>query len=161
VRDVVVSRLSTFEGAMKESNRPAINRRDAIGLLAASPVIASPLGAAAWAGASGLGTDAVQHGQGPLRMAANSAKLTAEHFEPLIGKTFAVGQHRLMLKKVRRGPKTASRFRQQFAIEFHAPQELTLADGPLSVSHPAIGRQQLLVTQVGKGAGRAVEICFG
>jgi hypothetical protein len=153
--------FQTLEGGVRDSNRPAINRRNAIGLLAVTPVIASPFGADAWTGVSGLRTDAAQLGQGPTGMTPDLAKLTAEHFEPLVGKTFTVGEHRLTLKNVRRGPRTSSRFRRQFALVFNAPRNESIGSKQLPVSHPAIGRHDLLVGQVGPGPnGSAVEICF-
>jgi len=146
---------------MKESNRPAINRRNAIGLLAATPVIATPLGAASIAEACGLHADAARLSQDSTGVAPDLANLTAGDFEPLVGKAFMVGDHQLTLKNVRRGPESASRFRRQFAVVFNPPRDVSIGSEQMAVSHPAIGRHHLLVGQVGIGPqGSAVEICF-
>jgi Domain of unknown function (DUF6916) len=145
---------------MKTSARPgAISRRDVIRLLVAA------------AGATGAvmpRAQAAHPEKGSVNMAHDLAKqdlskLTAEHFEPLVGETFSVGSYRLTLRSVRRGLKTGSRFREQFAITFKAPRgrELPIRSELLAVAHPAIGRHDLLVTQVLDGAdGTALEVCF-
>jgi hypothetical protein len=94
-------------------------------------------------------------------MTQDLAKLAAEHFEPLVGETFTVGEFQLILRDVRRKQKMTSRFREQFAITFKAPRDLPIRSELVSVAHPAIGRHDLLVTQIFDDVdGTALEICF-
>ncbi len=150
---------------MKESDRPGhISRRDTIRLLpmsatlVAGAVTANSIPGAAWAAVSAPCSEAAQSGQSLADTAQDLAKLAAEHFEPLVGETFTIGDNAVTLRNVRRGPKTGSRFREQFAVVFDAPQQLSIPSAPLPVSHPAIGRHDLLVSQIIDG--RALEICF-
>jgi len=149
---------------MKESDRPGhISRRDTIRLLpmsatlVAGAVTASSIPNAAWAAVSASYETTAHSGQDSPDTAQDLAKLAAEHFEPLVGETFTIGGNEVTLS-VRRGPKTGSRFREQFAVVFDAPQQQSLPSEPLLVSHPAIGRHNLLVSQIIDG--RALEICF-
>lgn len=136
----------------------AIGRRDALGLIAATVVadvaLSLPARAAAMSAKAGVGAMAAS----PPTV-SDLAKLTAEHFEPLVGQTFMVGTNALTLKKVRRGPNSGPQFRQQFGIVFDAPQWLPFHSETMPVSHPALGRHDLLATQVGIERGK-VEICF-
>jgi hypothetical protein len=126
----------------------------------AETVLANPLHAAAWSGASQRGT--VGAAQGAAGARHDLAKLAADHFEPLIGQTFTVGGNPVTLRNVHRGRTTRAQFRQQFAIVFDAPQNLSIRSETLPVSHPAVGGHDLLVTQVMDGLDRtALEICFG
>lgn len=134
----------------------AIGRRDALGLIAATVVadvaLSLPLQAATMSAGA---TAASPHA------ASDLAKLTAEHFEPLVGQTFMVGTDALTLKKVRRGYDSGPNFRRQFGILFDAPQPLPFQSETMAVWHPVIGRHDLLATQVGNGVDRGkVEICF-
>ena len=53
------------------------------------------------------------------------------------------------------------RSRQQFAITFELPRDVPIRSEVLPVSHPAIGRHDLLVTQVIDTVDKtALEICF-
>jgi hypothetical protein len=90
------------------------------------------------------------------------AKLAAGHFEQLVGESFTVGQYQVTLRQVRRRQhKSSARFREQFALVFKGPQALPIGSEVLPVTHPAIGRHGLLVTQtVGEINGTALEICF-
>ncbi len=138
----------------------AIGRRDALGLIAATVVadvaLSLPARAAAMSAEAAAGATAASP-----RAVSDLAKLTAEHFEPLVGQTFMVGENALTLGKVRRGQNSGPRFRQQFGIVFHAPQRLSFHSETLQVSHPAVGRHDLLATQVSNGVDRGkVEICF-
>jgi hypothetical protein len=137
----------------------AISRRNAIRLLAA----------AAFAAAAAMPRgQADQPEKGSANMPHDIAKqdlskLAAEHFEPLVGETFTVGSYQLTLRDVRRGIKTSSRFRHQFAITFKVPhgRALPIRSELLPVAHPAIGRHDLLVTQIlDESDGTALEICF-
>lgn len=152
---------------MKESDRPGhISRRDTIRLLpmsatlvaGAGAVTASSIPGAAWAAVSASCETTAHSGRDSADTAQDLAKLAAEHFEPLVGETFTIGGNEVTLRGVRRGPKTGSRFREQFAVVFDAPQQPSIPSEPLLVSHPAIGRHDLLVSQIIDG--RALEICF-
>lgn len=151
---------------MEETNRPAgINRRDVIGLLTvtptlvSSPVLANTFGAAAQAASTAF-ADRARHRKLAASSAQHLARLAAEHFEPLVGDTFTIGEDKVTLSGVRRGHR--SRYRDQFAVVFSAPRNASVPLEPLSVSHPAIGQHDLLVTEVLDGGGRtALEICFG
>jgi hypothetical protein len=141
-----------------------ISRRDAIGLIATTPALGadatltSIFGGTALAGASVLGATAAQACAGAPR---HLSQLNAEHFEALVGETFTVGDAVATLRDVRRGPQTLPGFRQQFAMIFEAPQNLSLASDIASVAHPAIGRYDLFVTAASDGAERkTVAICF-
>ena len=109
-----------------------------------------------------LGAAAAPHAATTESAAApNLAMLAAEHFEPLVGETFALGNGAVTLKKVRRGQKSGARFREQFSVVFHAPQQLSIGTEPLLVSHPAVGRLELLVTRIGNRVDcAALEVCF-
>jgi hypothetical protein len=146
---------------MSRSKRgTTVSRRDTIRLLAATMAIATGAVAAS-AGGPMQGAEAAHCEKGLPNMTHDLAKLTAEHFEPLIGETFTVGQYRLILRDVHRRRKIGSRFRDQFAIVFKVPSGLPLRSEVLPVAHPAIGRYDLLVTQViDETDGTALEICF-
>ena len=153
---------------MNESKRQAtISRRGAIRLLAATAtlvacaVVTNPFRGAGLARARLPRGDAAHLGKGLATMTQDLAKLAADHFEPLVGETFTVGQYQLPLRAVRRSAKNGSRFREQFAIIFKAPRGLSMGSELLPVAHPAIGRHELLVTQVIDDIdGTALEICF-
>jgi uncharacterized protein DUF6916 len=139
----------------------AVSRREIIRLIAATPasgaVLATSLPGVASATVASAGNAAgpPPHGfAGPMHGLAN---LAATHFEPLIGETFSIGGDRVTLTEVRRGPASGGRFRQQFALNFSAPQHRPMTSDILPVSHPAIGHHDLHITQVG---GAELEICF-
>jgi hypothetical protein len=152
---------------MSDANRSdMISRRDAIGLFAATPalgadaVLSNALRGTALAGASVLSVGAAQ-ACGYAEAPNDLAQLAAEHFEPLVGETFMVGDTTVTLRDVRRGPETRPGFRQQFAMTFDAPRSLSIASDLTSVSHPAIGQYDLFVTQViESGHRKALEIYF-
>ena len=98
--------------------------------------------------------------KGLANMTQDLATLAAEHFEPLVGETFTIGEYQVTLRDVRR-QKIRSRFREQFSITFKVPRDLPIRSERLPVAHPAIGRHDLLVTQILDAAdGTALEICF-
>jgi FG-GAP-like repeat len=71
------------------------------------------------------------------------------------------GDYQVTLRDVHRRGRTASRFREQFALVFALPHEVPITSELLSVAHPKMGRHDLLVTQILDGAGgTALEICF-
>ncbi|HEY1542312.1 MAG TPA: hypothetical protein VGG01_07880 [Xanthobacteraceae bacterium] len=119
--------------------------------------LASAVGGAA---AATLLCDGAHAGQS-LTPAPTLAKLAAEHFEPLKGQEFTVGGHRMRLHAIRRGPATPSHFRDQFAVTFSATQAVSIASGPVSVAHHAVGRHDLFVTEMPASPGCMLEICFG
>ena len=145
---------------MTQTHRsPPIGRRDALGLIAATvvadAVCSGPLQAAALPGTPAASTAA------GLTGAPQLAELTAEHFEPLLGQDFTVGDSMMTLRNVRRGCKSGARFRQQFGIVFDAPRQLTPLSDILPLAHPAVGRHDVLVGHVGAPGGDVrVEICF-
>jgi hypothetical protein len=148
---------------MKHGNRPGlISRRDAIGLLAATPALGADaalsgaFGGTALAGASLVGATTASAFAGASH---DLSQLTVEHFEALVGEAFTVGNTTVTLRDVRRGRQTG--FRQQFAMIFDAAPDAAIAADLAPVSHPAIGRHDLFVSQVRDGADRkALEICF-
>jgi Domain of unknown function (DUF6916) len=148
------------------NRRVTISRRDAIRLFAVTAgVVSGAVAAKAFRGPASAGAavppDAVHSEKGLVTMTQDLAKLAAEQFEPLVGETFTVGQYRLTLRDVRRSHKIGSRFREQFAIVFRAPSGLSIRSELLPVAHPAIGRHDLLVTQIMDDMdGTALEICF-
>lgn len=99
--------------------------------------------------------------KGLMHMTNDLAKLSAEHFDALIGERFAIGDQTLTLRSVRRGPETPSRFREQFSLTFDIPNGSAIRSEVLPVAHPAIGAHQLLVTQVMDSVHpTSLEICF-
>jgi hypothetical protein len=140
------------------------SRRDAMKLLSAAAlsgtfVPASP--AAAEAPTQRAVLDAIRLERGSIDMTQDLAKLAPEHFEPLIGHTFTIGDHQVTLRDVRRRGRTTSRFREQFSLLFSPPHQIPIGSEVLAVSHPALGRCDLLVTQVmDEAEGTALEICF-
>jgi hypothetical protein len=142
-------------------HRTTTSRREAVQLLAAAALsggaVVSPVAAAIRRPAF----DAIPLEKGLVDMAQDLANLAPEHFEPLIGHTFTIGEHEVTLRDVRRRGRTTSRFREQFSLVFSLPHEVPIRSELLPVSHPAIGRCDLLVTQVMDDAqGTALEICF-
>jgi hypothetical protein len=140
------------------------SRRDAVRLLTAaalSGTFVTVPPAAAVLPVRRQAFDASHLEEGPIGMTQDLANLAPEHFEPLIGHTFTIGDHQVTLRDVRRRGRTTSRFREQFSLLFSLPHEIPIGSEVLPVSHPAIGRRDLLVTQVIDGAeGTAIEICF-
>lgn len=145
----------------EKSGFAAVSRRDAIRLIAATPTSGAVF-ATSLTGVAGSATSAsAEAAAGQLQHNSTAAieslaKLTATHFEPLVGETFSIGGDRATLTEVRRGPASGAPFRQQFALTFTAPQRPMRAD-VLAVSHPAIGRHNLHVAQIGRAY---LEICF-
>jgi hypothetical protein len=152
---------------MKDENRSGmISRRDAMGLFAATPALganvalSNALRGTALAGASVLSAG-VANACGYAAAPSELSQLAAEHFEPLVGDTFLVGDASVTLRDVRRGLPTQPGFRQQFAMTFDAPQTLSISSDIASLSHPAIGQHDLFVTEVIESADRkSLEICF-
>jgi hypothetical protein len=152
---------------MSDTNRSGtISRRGAIGLFAATPafgadaVLSNALRGTALAGASVVSVGAAQ-ACGYAEAPSELSQLAAEHFEPLVGETFMVGDTAVTLRDVSRGPETMSGFRQQFAMTFDAPRTLSVASDISSVSHPAIGQYDLSVIEVIENADRkALQIYF-
>jgi hypothetical protein len=148
---------------MEHSATP--DRRDAVKLLAAAAlsgaaaVLTSPVAAGAAIGRWAF--ESISLEKGPIDMTQDLAQLAAEHFEPLIGHTFIIGEHPVTLRGVQRRGRPMPQFREQFSLLFSLPHEVPIESELLPVSHPAFGQCELLVTQVIDGAeGRALEICF-
>jgi hypothetical protein len=139
------------------------SRRDAMKLLTAAALSGTfaMSAAAAEALTRRRAVDAIHLEKGSIDMTKDLAKLAPEHFEPLIGHTFTIGQHQVTLRDVRRRGRAASRFREQFSLLFSLPHETPIGSEVLAVSHPALGQCDLLVTQViDEAEGTALEICF-
>jgi hypothetical protein len=152
---------------MTESNlRATVSRRDAIRIFALTATLVTSTAVTKSFCDKALGRAAVPSAivahseKGLANMTRDLAKAVAEHFEPLVGETFTVGQHQVTLNKVRHGRKVGSRFREQFALVFNAPPGLSMRSEVLAVAHPAIGQHDLLVTQILDDEGTALEICF-
>jgi hypothetical protein len=144
-------------------HRTTISRREAVQLLAAATLSAGAVisPAAADAAVRRPAFDAIPLEKGLVDMAQDLANLAPEHFEPLIGHTFTIGEHQVTLRDVRRRGRTTSRFREQFSLLFSLPHEIPIGSEVLAVSHPVLGRCELLVTQViDEAEGTALEICF-
>lgn len=142
------------------------SRRDALLALTAAivpgTILANPVRAVACAGIPSHSVDAARAAPELAATAGSPAKLAAEHFEPLVGETFTIGGNAVRLRKVSRARKTGSPFREQFSVAFEAPENVSPPLEPWSVSHPAVGRHDLLVTLTGNAAqGAALEVCFG
>jgi hypothetical protein len=141
------------------------SRRDALRIIAAAALagaaVARPPSAAAAPATRSLETNAVHIEKGRPDMTQDLATLAAEHFEPLVGQSFNIGPYQVMLRNVRRAGRAGSRFREQFALVFSLPHEMPIRSELLPVAHPAIGRYDLLVTQIfDERDGSALEICF-
>ena len=139
------------------------SRRDAVWLFAAAAlsggafITTSPAAAAATIRV----LDAIHLEKGLIDMTKDLANLAPEHFEPLIGHAFTIGEHQVTLRDVRRRGRTTSRFRQQFALVFSLLHQVSIGSEVLPVYHPALGQCDLLVTQVmDEVEGTALEICF-
>jgi hypothetical protein len=152
-----------MDDVIMTQHRAITSRRDAVRLLAATAlsggtfVMAPPAAAEAAIRAF----DAVHLEKGLVDMTQDLANLASEHFEPLIGHTFTIGEHQVTLRGVHRRGRATSRFREQFALVFSLPHEVPIGSEVLPVSHPAIGECDLLVTQViDEAEGTALEICF-
>jgi hypothetical protein len=146
---------------MSDTNRSSvISRRDAVGFLAATP-LSNALRGTALAGASILSAGAAS-ACGFAAAPSELSQLAVEHFEALVGETFSVAGTTVTLRDVSRGPETTQPgLRQQFAITFDAPRDLSLASALSPVSHPAIGQYDLFVTEVIESADRrALAIYF-
>ena len=74
--------------------------------------------------------------------------LDVEHFEPLVGETFRVGDYDIQLKEIAHGPETPPRFRQQFSLLFRYPEGFPQDSAVVSVSHPSIGTHDMFVNKV-------------
>jgi hypothetical protein len=133
----------------KTHRSPTIGRRDALGLIAATVVADAVLSGPVQACGSAAG----------LTAAPQLADLTAEHFEPLVGQGFTVGDSVMTLRQVRRGHDSGAQFRQQFGIVFDAPRQPTQSE-VLPLAHMALGRHDVLVSPVGAGSGASLEIYF-
>ena len=106
---------------MNRSNRGStISRREATGMLAAVVTLAagtvlagSSVSAAAVPRVMRPANEALSE-RGLANMTRDLASLAAEHFEPLVGETFTIGEYEVTLRDVRR-MKVRSRFREQFS----------------------------------------------
>jgi hypothetical protein len=153
-----------MDDVIMTKHRTTVSRRDAVKLLTAAAfsgtfVTVPPVAADAtrW-----RAFDVIHLEKGPIDMTQDLAKLAAEHFEPLIGHTFTIGDHQVTLRNVRRRAPTAPQFREPFSLLFSLPHQLPMGSDVLPVSHPSLGQCDLLVTQViDEGQGTALEICFG
>jgi hypothetical protein len=159
----------------KSYRRAAISRRETMRLIGASAGLlagaagSNPFGDATAAAASSPHVEALHPEKNLIDVApdmapgiaSDLAKLTAENFERLVGESFAVDQYQVTLRRVRRGPKSGSGFRNQFALVFKLPHAVPIGSEVLPVTHPAIGRHDLLVTQTADAVdGTVLEICF-
>jgi hypothetical protein len=148
---------------MSDISRRQVNRLFAVAVLSIGG--GSPIGLVARADAAkraALDGHLVHPQKGLLQMTQDVSKLVAEYFEALIGETFAIGDHKIKLRAVvRRRPATPARFREQFSLTFEMPTGATIRSDVVPVAHPAIGRHDLLVTQVVDTTDlTALEICF-
>jgi hypothetical protein len=139
-----------------------ISRRDAVRLLAAASLSSGVLiGTSMTEVGAGIQASDTVDQKGLPDMTQDLAKFVPEHFEPLIGDEFKIGDYRVTLQGVHRRGRAASRFREQFALVFALPHEVPITSELLPVAHPKMGRHDLLVTQILDGAGgTALEICF-
>lgn len=139
----------------------AVSRRDAIRLIAATPASGAVFATSLPGIASASRLPSARpfaHGSAATQGAMTGlADLAVKHFEPLVGETFSIGGERATLTEVRRGPESGAPFRQQFALTFRAPQHCSLPSDIVPVSHPALGRHDLHVTQFGAAT---LEVCF-
>jgi hypothetical protein len=144
------------------SQSSSCSRRNALGQIAiasASGVLLAFPGAASACNAAAAA--AIAPVQDSTAITPDLAALAAAHFEPLLGDTFAIGGDKVTLSEVRRGIESGAGYREQFALTFTAaPAYLPLASDLVPVSHPTIGRHELLVTRVNDAGGRTLEICF-
>jgi hypothetical protein len=152
-----------MDDAIMTEHRAMTSRRDVVQLLAAAALSGGAAISTSPADAE-IGRrdfDAIHLEKGRIDMTQDLASLAPEHFEPLIGHTFTIGDHQVTLRDVRRRGRTTSRFREQFSLLFSRPHEVPIGSEVLPVSHPALGQCELLVTQVIDDAeGTALEICF-
>jgi hypothetical protein len=152
-----------MDDAIMTEHRAMTSRRDVVQLLAAAALSGGGAISTSPADAE-IGRrdfDAIHLERGRIDMTQDLASLAPEHFEPLIGHAFTIGDHQVTLRDVRRRGGTTSRFREQFSLLFSRPHEVPIGSEVLPVSHPALGRCELLVTQVIDDAeGTALEICF-
>jgi hypothetical protein len=130
---------------MTNTDRPnSISRRDTVALFAAT---------------AALGAGAMPSGAfGGTTVTDDLSQLSADHFEALVGDTFTIGGMTVTLRDVRRSHET--RFRQQFAVTFDAPQSMSIGTEPTRVSHPAIGQHDIFIAEVNDSDHRLLEICF-
>jgi hypothetical protein len=140
----------------------SISRRDAVRLLAAASLSSGVLiGISTIEARAGIQASDIVDQKGSADMTQDLAKFAPEHFEPLIGDVFKIGEYQVTLQDVHRRGRAASRFREQFALVFALPHEVPITSELLPVAHPKMGRHDLLVTQILDGAGgTALEICF-
>lgn len=88
-------------------------------------------------------------------------ELEVDHFEPLVGEAFRIGEFDITLKKVIRGPETPPRFRSQFSLIFNCPEDFPERWIIAPVSHPRIGSHDMMATRiVGWDEAFEVEITF-
>jgi hypothetical protein len=152
-----------MDDAIMTEHRAMTSRRDVVQLLTGAALSGGAAISASPADAE-IGRrdfDAIHLEKGRIDMTQDLASLAPEHFEPLIGHTFTIGDHQVTLRDVRRRGRTTSRFREQFSLLFSRPHEVPIGSEVLPVSHPALGQCELLVTQViDEAEGTALEICF-
>jgi hypothetical protein len=150
---------------MTQKNRfPIIGRRDALGLMAATIVAdtvwTGPLQACGLSGGPTIGAVTEAGAVAGLDGTPDLAGLTADHFEPLVGQSFMVGDQAMTLRKVRRGLSSGPQFREQFGIILDAPQDLPLQSEVLPLSHPALGRYDVLVSPADVPGAAVLDVCF-
>lgn len=149
----------------QKNHFPTIGRRDALGLIAATIVAdtvwTGPLQACGLSGGPTIGATTEEVGAvAALDGTPDLAGLTADHFEPLIGQSFMVGDQAMTLRKVRRGLSSGPQYRQQFGILLDAPGDLPLQSEVLPLAHPALGRHDVLVSPAGIPGATVLDICF-
>lgn len=146
---------------MTELSRRDVSRLIAAAMLTGSAAVTGMMSVAEAAFPAVPSGTFIHPNKGLMQMTNDLAKLSAEHFDVLIGERFAIGDQILTLRSVRRGPETPSRFREQFSLTFDIPDGSAIRSEVLPVVHPAIGAHQLLVTQVMDSVHpTSLEICF-
>jgi hypothetical protein len=104
-----------MDDAIMTEHRAMTSRRDVVQLLAAAALSGGAAISTSPADAE-IGRrdfDAIHLEKGRIDMTQDLASLAPEHFEPLIGHTFTIGDHQVTLRDVRRRGRTTSRFREQ------------------------------------------------
>ena len=85
------------------------------------------------------------------------AALKGAHFSPLVGETFDLDGHPLVLRSVNEREAASERFRPMASLVFSGPEDLVAA-GLHSLSHEQIGTHTLLVHRIASPDGPLFEI---
>lgn len=142
----------------------AINRRDAISIIAVTAALGAALTGAqpivTVTGASALDKETAGNPQNAGEATQSLENLAAKDFESLIGEKFTIGGEEATLSEVRHGHRSPGQLRQQFSLTFDVSWDLPIDADIMPFSHPAIGRHELLVTHVNGAGSGTLEICF-